>query len=84
MQALNNAAIFIFPVERGVKSMSINVIVKDNNIEAGIKLLRKKMQMDGLKKELKQREFYEKPSVKKKRKQREAARRKRKANLYNR
>jgi small subunit ribosomal protein S21 len=42
------------------------------------------MQMDGLKKELKQREFYEKPSVKKKRKQREAARRKRKANLYNR
>jgi small subunit ribosomal protein S21 len=64
--------------------MSINVIVKDNNIEAGIKLLRKKMQMDGLKKELKQREFYEKPSVKRKRKQREAARRKRKANLYNR
>jgi small subunit ribosomal protein S21 len=64
--------------------MSINVIVKDNNIEAGIKLLRKKMQLDGLKKELKQREFYEKPSVKKKRKQREAARRKRKANLYNR
>jgi small subunit ribosomal protein S21 len=64
--------------------MSINVLVKDNNIEAGIKLLRKKMQMDGLKKELKQREFYEKPSVKKKRKQREAARRKRKANLYNR
>ncbi|MBI5602776.1 MAG: 30S ribosomal protein S21 [Deltaproteobacteria bacterium] len=62
----------------------MNVIVKDNNIEAGIKLLRKKMQMDGLKKELKQREFYEKPSVKKKRKQREAARRKRKANLYNR
>jgi small subunit ribosomal protein S21 len=64
--------------------MSINVFVKDNNIEAGIKLLRKKMQMDGLKKELKQREFYEKPSVKKKRKQREAARRKRKANMYNR
>jgi small subunit ribosomal protein S21 len=64
--------------------MSINVFVKDNNIEAGIKLLRKKMQMDGLKKELKQREFYEKPSVKKKRKQREAARRKRKANLFNR
>ena len=64
--------------------MSINVFVKDNNIEAGIKMLRKKMQMDGLKKELKQREFYEKPSVKKKRKQREAARRKRKANLYNR
>jgi small subunit ribosomal protein S21 len=64
--------------------MSINVIVKDNNIEAGIKLLRKKMQLDGLKKELKQREFYEKPSVKKKRKQREAARRKRKANMYNR
>ena len=63
--------------------MSINVFVKDNNIEAGIKLLRKKMQMDGLKKELKQREFYEKPSVKRKRKQREAARRKRKANLFN-
>ncbi|UCD71158.1 MAG: 30S ribosomal protein S21 [Syntrophobacterales bacterium] len=58
--------------------MSISVEVK-GNIERAIKLLNKKMQLEGVKKELKNRRFYEKPSVKKKRKRLEANRRGRKA-----
>ncbi|MFH1624629.1 MAG: 30S ribosomal protein S21 [Pseudomonadota bacterium] len=49
------------------------------DIEKAIKLLKKKMQLEGIQRELKHRRFYEKPSVKKKRKRLEASRRRRKA-----
>ncbi|MEW6614618.1 MAG: 30S ribosomal protein S21 [Thermodesulfobacteriota bacterium] len=49
------------------------------DIEKAIKVLKKRMQLEGVQKELKHRRFYEKPSVKKKRKRLEAARRRRKA-----
>jgi small subunit ribosomal protein S21 len=58
--------------------VSIQVEVRDN-IEKAIKALKKKMQSEGVQKELKHRRFYEKPSVKKKRKRLEASRRRRKA-----
>jgi small subunit ribosomal protein S21 len=58
--------------------MSISVEVK-GNIERAIRLLKKKMQLEGVSKELKHRRFYEKPSVKKKRKRLAASRRKRKS-----
>jgi len=58
--------------------MSITVEVK-GDIEKAIKVLKKRMQLEGVQKELKHRRFYEKPSVKKKRKRLEAARRRRKA-----
>lgn len=58
--------------------MSIIVEVK-GDIEKAIKVLKKRMQLEGVQKELKHRRFYEKPSVKKKRKRLEAARRRRKA-----
>ena len=58
--------------------MSISVEVK-GNIERAIRLLKKKMQVEGVSKELKHRRFYEKPSVKKKRKRLAASRRKRKS-----
>ncbi|MEW6220017.1 MAG: 30S ribosomal protein S21 [Thermodesulfobacteriota bacterium] len=48
------------------------------DIEQAIRLLKKKLQLDGIKKELKRREYYEKPSVKKRRKQAEAKRKLRK------
>jgi small subunit ribosomal protein S21 len=48
------------------------------DIEQAIRQLKKKLQLDGLKKELKRREYYEKPSVKKRRKQAEAQRKLRK------
>ncbi|MDA8419235.1 MAG: 30S ribosomal protein S21 [Desulfobacteraceae bacterium] len=48
------------------------------DIEIAIRQLKKKLQLDGMKKELKRREFYEKPSDKKRRKQAEARRKVRK------
>jgi small subunit ribosomal protein S21 len=51
----------------------------DGNIEKAIRLLKRKMQNDGLFRELKNRRFYEKPSLKKKRKRREAQKRKQKS-----
>jgi small subunit ribosomal protein S21 len=47
-------------------------------VEGAIRNLKRKLQQEGLFRELKKRKFYEKPSVKKKRKQLEAQRRKRK------
>ncbi len=57
--------------------MSIEVEVR-GDIEQAIRMLKKKLQLDGIKKELKRREYYEKPSVKKRRKQAEAKRKLRK------
>ncbi|NOY12377.1 SSU ribosomal protein S21P [Malonomonas rubra DSM 5091] len=56
--------------------MEITVI--DGNVEKAIKVLKRKLQQEGLFREMKQRKFYEKPSVKKKRKEKEAQRRLRK------
>jgi small subunit ribosomal protein S21 len=58
--------------------MTISVEVR-GDIEKAIKVLKKKMQSEGVQKELKHRRFYEKPSVKRKRKRREASRRRRKS-----
>lgn len=55
----------------------IEVEVK-GDIEYAIRQLKKKLQMDGMKKELKRREFYEKPSVRRRRKQAESKRKLRK------
>ncbi|MEJ2032817.1 MAG: 30S ribosomal protein S21 [Deltaproteobacteria bacterium] len=51
------------------------------DIEQAIRQLKKKLQLDGLKKELKRREYYEKPSIKRRRKQAEAQRKLRKLQL---
>ena len=50
--------------------MEIKVV--GQNIEKAIKLLKREAEKEGLFRELKKRRFYEKPSVKKKNKQREA------------
>jgi len=57
----------------------LEVKVQNNRIEDAIKSLKRQMMKDGILKELKNRRAYEKPSVKKKRKQREAKRRRLKA-----
>ncbi len=57
----------------------MEIRVDDRNIEKAIRLLKRKMQTDGLFRELKNRRFYEKPSLKKKRKRREAQKRKQKS-----
>lgn len=56
----------------------MEVIVSQNQVERALKVLKRQMTKDGLLKELKRRRFYEKPSVKKKLKQKEA-KKKRKA-----
>lgn len=57
----------------------MEVKVQDNQIENAIKSLKRQLIRDGILKELKNRRSYEKPSVKRKRKQREARRRRQKA-----
>jgi len=56
----------------------VEITVIDGNVEKAIKVLKRKLQQEGLFREMKQRKFYEKPSVKKKRKEKEAQRRLRK------
>jgi small subunit ribosomal protein S21 len=51
------------------------------DIEYAIRQLKKKLQMDGIKRELKRREYYEKPSEKKRRKQADAKRKMRKLRM---
>ncbi|HIJ79839.1 MAG: 30S ribosomal protein S21 [Desulfobulbaceae bacterium] len=51
------------------------------DIEQAIRLLKKKLQLDGMKKELKRREYYEKPSAKRRRKQAESKRKIRKLTM---
>jgi small subunit ribosomal protein S21 len=56
----------------------VTVNVRDNNVEQAMRVLKKKMQREGLFRELKMRRNYEKPSVKKAREAAEAVRRWRK------
>lgn len=56
----------------------VQVIVRDNNVEQALRALKKKMQREGLFREMKLRRHYEKPSVKKARERSEAVRRYRK------
>jgi small subunit ribosomal protein S21 len=58
---------------------SVRIEVFDNQIEPALKALKKQMLADGVFKEMKLRAHYEKPSVKRKRKQAEARRKRRKA-----
>jgi len=57
----------------------IEIIVKDNDVEQALKVLKRKVARDGLLKQLKTKRAYEKPSEKRKRKERESLRRIRKA-----
>jgi small subunit ribosomal protein S21 len=59
--------------------LPMRVEVHDNQIESALKTLKKGMLKDGLFKEMKKRAYYEKPSVKRKRKQAEARKKRRKA-----
>lgn len=56
--------------------------VYDNQIEKALKALKRQLAKEGLLKELKRRSFYEKPSVKRKRKQKEARKKRIKAQRY--
>jgi small subunit ribosomal protein S21 len=57
----------------------LEVKVYNNEVARALKYLSKKMVKEGVMKEIKKRKFYEKPSVKKKRKQKEAIKKRLKA-----
>jgi small subunit ribosomal protein S21 len=56
----------------------VQIIVRDNNVDQALRALKKKMQREGIFRELKLRGHYEKPSEKKAREKAEAVRRARK------
>jgi len=57
----------------------VEIKVDGHDIEGALKILKRKLQKEGLFKEIKQRGYYEKPSEKQKRKQREARKKRIKA-----
>ena len=56
----------------------MQVFVRDNNVDHALRVLKKKMQREGVFREMKQRRSYEKPSERKTREKSEAIRRARK------
>lgn len=56
----------------------VEVIVRDNNVDQALRALKKKMQREGLFREMKMRRHYEKPSEARVREAAEALRRARK------
>lgn len=56
----------------------MQVSVRDNNVDQALRVLKKKLQREGVFREMKLRRHYEKPSEKRAREQAEAVRRARK------
>ena len=60
------------------ESPLVQIFVRDNNVDQALKALKKKMQREGVFREMKLRRSYEKPSERKAREKAEAVRRHRK------
>jgi small subunit ribosomal protein S21 len=60
------------------QELRVQVFVRDNNVDQALKALKRKMQREGVFREMKLRKHYEKPSEKKVREKAEAIRRARK------
>jgi len=56
----------------------VQVLVRDNNVDQALRVLKKKLQREGVFREMKLRRNYEKPSEKRAREKAEAVRRARK------
>lgn len=66
------------PFGNSIGREPLQVIVRDNNIDQALRALKKKLQREGVFREMKRRRAYEKPSEKRTRKVGEAIRRARK------
>jgi small subunit ribosomal protein S21 len=64
--------------EPGNTGSPVQVLVRDNNVDQALRALKKKMQREGIFREMKMRGHYEKPSEKRAREKAEAVRRARK------
>ena len=60
------------------RARRVQVVVRDNNVDQALRALKKKMQREGIFREMKLRNYYEKPSEKRAREKAEAIRRARK------
>jgi small subunit ribosomal protein S21 len=56
----------------------LQVLVRDNNVDQALRVLKKKMQREGVFREMKKRRYFEKPSERATREKAEAVRRRRK------
>jgi small subunit ribosomal protein S21 len=65
-------------IDPSTQRNDVQVLVRDNNVDQALKALKKKMQREGIFREMKLRGHYEKPSEKKARERAEAIRRARK------
>ncbi len=61
------------------KEIALQVLVRDNNVERAIRALKRKLQREGVFREMKARRAYEKPSERRVREKADAVRRSRKA-----
>lgn len=57
----------------------MQVLVRDNNVDQALRVLKKRLQREGVFREMKRRKYYEKPSEARAREHAEAIRRSRKA-----
>jgi small subunit ribosomal protein S21 len=65
-------------IRRKGPEFTVQVLVRDNNVDQALRALKKKMQREGIFREMKMRRNYEKPSERKAREKAEAVRRYRK------
>ena len=63
---------------RSPKEVPLQVLVRENNVDQALRVLKKKLQREGVFREMKRRRSYEKPSEKRAREKSEAIRRARK------
>jgi len=61
------------------KEMGLLVLVRENNVDQALRALKRKLQREGIFREMKRRRAYEKPSEKRTREKSEAVRRAKKA-----
>jgi small subunit ribosomal protein S21 len=67
----------LYFIRRDVRTI-VQIVIRNNDIEQGLRVLKKKLQREGVYRELKRRKHYEKPSEVKARETNEAVRRQRK------
>ena len=65
-------------LECSMEAAIVQIVVRDNNVDQALRALKKKMQREGVFREMKLRNHFEKPSEKRAREKAEAVRRARK------
>jgi small subunit ribosomal protein S21 len=66
------------PTHAWKEAIEVQVLVRENNVDQALRVLKKKMQREGIFREMKLRRNYEKPSERRARERAEAIRRTRK------